>query len=405
LFALADEARTSGRLDEAEAILRALAKDPDIELRTEARFRLATLLVQQGKKRAAAVALRQILDEKPDATRVRVELARILADLGDVGAASRQLRQVQTGALPADVARAVDQFATALRSRRPYGASFEVAIAPDSNINRATEVRTLNTVIAPLELSRDARSRSGVGLKLAGQAFARISLSNGLALLPRLTGSADLYRYGRFNDVSLGAQLGLEHNLGTRDRITVSGGEGGRWYGGTPYARTHALSVDWLHSLGRTEQLSWGLSVAKADYRLNALQDGTLLDSNLTYERALTPGSGGSLSIGATRQAARDPGYSYVSAGATSLYYRDFGGATLFGSASIRRLEGDERLFLFPERRRDWLSRLTLGGTFRRLAVSGFAPVARLTLERNRSTVGLYDYRRTAVEMGVGRAF
>lgn len=405
LFAMAEEARASGRQDEAETIYRALTGDPDIELRTEARFRLGLLLTEQGRKRDAAMLFRQILDEKPEASRVRVELARILADLGDVGAASRQLRQVQTGALPPDLAQALDQFATALRSRRPLGASFEIAIAPDSNINRATEARTLNTVIAPLELNSDARSRSGIGLKLAGQAFARVPIGDGLAFLPRISGSGDLYRHGQFNDVSVGAHLGVEGRLDNRNRLTVSGGEGWRWYGGVPYARTHAISADWLHVVSRTEQLTWGVSIARADYRRNPLQDGPLFDTNLAYEQAFSFKSGGSVAIGVTRQSARDPGYSYASFGVTGLYYRDIGGATVFGTASVRRLQGDERLFLFPDRRRDLMSRLTLGGTFRQFTLSGFAPLVRLAVERNRSTIGIYDYRRTAMEIGVTRAF
>mgnify|MGYP004500475201 CR=1 FL=1 len=405
LFGLADAAMRDGRVDEAETIYRALIGDPEIELRTEARFRLAQLLRSQGEKRAAAVLFREILDEKPDAPRVRIELAGILAELGDLTAARRQLRQVQSGALPPHIARAVDQFSTALRSRRPYGASFEVAIAPDSNINRATEVRTLDTVIAPLELDRDARSRSGIGIKLAGQSFARVPLGSRSSLVPRLSGIGDLYRSSQFNDLALSAQLGVEHSFGGRDRVTISLGEGWRYFGGDLYARTHAVSGDWLHAIGQTMQLSVALSAARANHRNNDLQDGTLFDANIGYEQAFHPRSGGSLSIGLTRQTARDPGYAHVSGSVTSLYYHEVGGASLFGSASLRRLEADERVFLFPQRRRDWLGRMTVGGTFRQLKLSGFAPVVRIIMERNHSTVGIYDYRRKAVEFGVTRAF
>jgi len=47
----------------------------------------------------------------------------------------------------------------------------------------------------------------------------------------------------------------------------------------------------------------------------------------------------------------------------------------------------------------------SMGATFRQLQFQGFAPVARFSIERNRSTVQFYDYRRTRTEIGVVRAF
>ena len=74
-----------------ETAYRALAGDPDIELRSEARFRLALMLADRmGRVRDAAVELRRILDERPDAARVRLELARMDAMLGRLGAAERE---------------------------------------------------------------------------------------------------------------------------------------------------------------------------------------------------------------------------------------------------------------------------------------------------------------------------
>ena len=65
----------------------------------------------------------------------------------------------------------------------------------------------------------------------------------------------------------------------------------------------------------------------------------------------------------------------------------------------------DERLALFPDKRSDRYSRLSLGVTLRQLQFQGFAPVARFTIERNRSTIEFYDYRRRRTELGIVRAF
>ena len=104
LLAFADQARATRDFAAAETAYRALAGDPDIELRTEARFRLAIMFADDlGRHRDAAVLFREILDEKPGATRVRVELARMQAMLGDLRAAERELRSAQAAGLPPEV--------------------------------------------------------------------------------------------------------------------------------------------------------------------------------------------------------------------------------------------------------------------------------------------------------------
>lgn len=404
LFALAERARATHRSQDAEAIYRALIGDPDPATRTEARFQLGMLLSTLGRNREAAVEFRAVLDEKPDAQRARLELARVLALLGDVTGARRELRLAQAGGLPPEVSQVVRQFAEALRSRKPFGASLELALVPDSNINRATDAQTLDTVIAPLDLSSDAREQSGIGAHVSGQAFLRVPVSGQMALVPRLSGQGEFYRRSRFDDLSASALLGVEWSPG-RERFQLSGGGTWRWYGLDPYARTATASLDWQHPLSRRAQLTAGVSAARTDYRLNDLQDGALYNATVGVERAFDARSGGGLTLTATRQTARDPGYANVAGGATFVYYRELGRSTGFVTFTARGLEADARLLLFPERRRDLLIGVTAGATLRRLSVHGFAPVVRVSFERNFSRVGIYDYRRVATSFGITRAF
>lgn len=404
LLDLADQAQAGGRPADAEAIYAALARDRDIDVRAEARFRLGMMLAGQQRHADAALAFRAILDEQPGAARVRLELARVLAAMGEEGRARQQLRQAQASGLPPEVAQVVDRFAAALRSNRRFGGNFELAMAPDSNINRATDAKQLDTVIAPLTLSEDAREQSGLGLRASGQVYARIGLTERLTLVPRLSGDGTFYREGQFNDVSASALIGLEWRLGG-DRILPSAGLSWRRYGGKAYARTRTADLRWTHRLGRRAQSDIGLSYGRTSHARNALQDGDLFSLSIGIERALGPGSGIGATLSATRQTARDPGYSTASGGLGLLGWHELGRTTLFASATARRLEADARLFPFTDRRRDWFLRGMLGATFRQIEVAGFAPVLRLGLERNSSTVGIYDYRRVTIDIGITRAF
>jgi hypothetical protein len=404
LFDLADQARSGGRIADAEAIYKALTQDPSVEIRSEARFRLAMMLAEAGRLSDAALLFRQLLDEQPQAARVRLELARVLALMGDEGHARQQLRQAQASGLPPQVAQVVDRFAQALRSNKTFGGNFEFAMAPDSNINRATDAKTLDTVIAPLTLSEDARSQSGLGAHLSGQVYARLRLSPRLNLVPRLSGDGTFYKDSQFDDLSGSALLGLEWQIG-KDRLVPSVGATWRLYGGHPYARTGTLDLRWTHGLGRRAQMDTSLSWANSSYQRNSLQDGNLWNMGVSVERALSARSGIGVSLNGTRQTAQDAGYSTASGGVTLLGWRDMGKTTLFANATVRRLESDARLFPFTDRRKEWFLRGLVGGTFRQIEVGGFSPVVRVAFERNFSSVGIYDYRRVNVDIGITRAF
>ncbi len=400
---MANDARAAGQMAEAEAIYDALSQDADADVRAEAGFRKGMMLADARRFAEAAASFRAVLDEKPEAAGVRLELARMLAAIGEENAARRAIRQAQATGLPDDVALTVRQFDALLRFSRPYGGSISFALAPDSNINRATQARTLDTVIAPLTLSEDARERSGVGAKVAGQAFVRVKLGEGLALIPRVSASGIFYREQAFKDVSGTVLIGVEKRS-KLNRISASLGGTWRSYGGAAYARTFTAAADWTRPIGLQGQMTIRASASHADYLRNDLQDGPLYEVSANWERAVATRAGFDVTVSGYRQVASDPGYSTGSAGVTALAWQELGRMTLVASVGATRLEGDERLFLFLDRRREWLVQSNVACTFRQLAVAGFAPSARLVIERNYSTVGLYDYRRMAVELSVSRA-
>lgn len=404
LLAFADRARDAGDVIVAETAYRALFGDSSVHVRNEARFRLALLFVAQKRFSDAAVLFREILDEQPNAQRVRLELARVLDLMGDEAGARRALREAQAGGLPPDVARFVDRYSAALRARKPLGASIDVAVAPDTNINRATRSQTLGTVLGDFVLNEDARQRSGVGLALRGQTYARLPLSEKANLLGRISGSADLYRHKAFNDLAVAVSAGPELRLGA-DRLSLELGGLWRWYGGRPYSRAATIGLSYIHPLDRQSQLRGSANVAFVENRLNSLLDGRSYTASLSYERALSNRAGIGVTLGGDRQALKDPGYATWGGHLTLFGYREIGSVTLVGTLGHGRLKADERVVLYPEKRSDRLYRASIGATVRSLRLGSFAPFIRATFERNRSTTEIYDYRRVRTEFGIARAF
>lgn len=404
LLAIAHRAWMAGEIAVAESAYRALFADPSMHVRSEARFRLALILVALRRLPEAASLLREVLDQQPGAQRVRLELARILELMGDEGGARRALREVQAGGLPPDVARLVDRYSAALRAQKRLGASVDIALAPDSNINRATRSDTLGTVLGDFQIDEDSRQQSGLGLALRGQGYARLPIGKEANLFARVSTSADLYRDGEFSDVALAATVGPEVRLGA-DRLSVELGGLSRWYGGHAYSRAWTANLNFVRPLGRMAELRGSASVASIDNRLNDIQDGWAYSASLGYERAFSNRAGAGISLSVDRQALRDPGYSTWAGQATLFGYRDLGPITLIATLSHGRLRADERLLLFPEARSDRLYRASLAGTFRNFRVGTLAPFVRMTYDRNRSTSEMYDFRKLRTEFGVTRAF
>ena len=67
LLGIADRLIQSGRQEQAAEMLTLLAQDPDPDVRNEARYRQSLQLEAKGRDREAAVLLRRIIDDKPDA--------------------------------------------------------------------------------------------------------------------------------------------------------------------------------------------------------------------------------------------------------------------------------------------------------------------------------------------------
>lgn len=405
MFRLADLAAARGDSATAAGLYAALEKNPDPDIRAEARFRHAKQLAGQKRHREAAVLLRRIVDEKPDASAVRLELARLLQVLGDSDAALRELRAAQASGLPPVVAGMVDRYSEALRAARPIGASFEVAVAPDSNINHATRSDVLGTVFGDFEIDEDSKVRSGTGLSLRAHAYRRLRLGSGNhQLLVRASGSGDLYGKSRFNNIAADLAFGPELRIG-RNRLNLELGATQRWFGQKPFVRSARIAATWARPLGSRTQVRANGSASTVDNQLNDLQDGTVYSGQLGVERALTATAGLAFTIGGDRQSLKDAGYSTTGWRAGLVAWKDLGRMTLTAGADFGRLRADERLALFPEKRSDRYSRFRLGATLRQLTFHSFAPVARFTIERNRSTIEFYDYKRTRSELAIVRAF
>jgi hypothetical protein len=405
LFQFAEDARGRAEFETAEAAYQALANDPDVDLRTEARFRLALMYMDQmNRPRDAAVLLRRILDEKPDAARVRVELARVQVSLGNLGDAARELRAAEAAGLPPEVERQVRFFANALSAQKRFGGGFEFALAPSTNVNRATSSDTLGTIIGDFILSDDAKAKSGIGASLKAQTYYRLPAGATTDILLRASTSGDIYREKQFDDISISLQAGPQWQWG-RDRLALSAATTWRWYGMDPLGFSYGVTGNWQHPLDPRTQLRIDGSFIEENNKRNDLEDGERYTLAVGVDHAFSPRFGGGFQLNGTRTVAGDPGYSNAAGGVNTYVYRELGRTTAVVNLGYRHFESDARLFLYPERRKDDYISVSLSATFRALTFGRFAPLVRVGYEHNWSTVEIYSFDRFYSEVGIVAAF
>ena len=403
LFDLADKLFAAGDLADAEEVLVALTQDPHPELRAEARFRLAALREKRGNLDGAVAALRELLAEQPEANPARLELSRILAKQGHSGAAQRELERAREVGLPPDVARTVGRFATLLSATKRRGASIEMTAGPDSNVNRSTGSSLIDTVIAPFELSPDARRQAGVGVSVGAQAYSRDRIGK-MSLLSRVGAHADLYAdKGRFNDIQLygGSGPEFETELGRiRPAVTFEK----RWYGQRAYSSGIGGALSLTKIMSPASQIEFDGSVVRQAIHHNAFLDGTRYAASATWDRMLSEGTTLRLNLRGAILDARSRPESLHQAGGEAILARDLGWGHAFGDVSYTKTHGLEDIALFGKTRDDDRVDLSAGFVARRRG-SGFAPLARLSYTRSWSNIALYDYSRVRLDLGLTRDF
>lgn len=403
LFDLAEKQYKAGDFAGAASILEVLTGDVHLQIRSEARFRLAAVREKMGKLDGAAEALRALLAEEPTANPARLELARILGRMGRTKAARAELAQAQAQGLPAEVEQNVRRFSSTLQSAKRRGISLELSSGPDSNINRATSSQYVDTIIAPFQLSPDARRQPGVGFAIGGQAFTRNNLL-GSDVLTRVGGHADLFTKRRFNDVQLSFDLGPEL-LGKFGQIRPALVHERRWYGGRLYSTGLGASAAWLVKIGSQTEFELNASRVRQSIETSRAQDGWRSSASIDLSRALGAAAGGRLTLRYAALDARVRPESVRQFGVGLFLGQRFKLASVYGQLDYTRTFGLAPIFLFGRTRRENRIDLVAGAVLHKVQLAGFSPLIRLTYCNSAANISIYDYQRTRLDLGISRSF
>jgi outer membrane protein len=406
----AEQLIVAGQYDKAQPWLDMLAIAPDHQLE----YHFLSGLMALGKEDYAGAErhYRAILDQDPSQTRVRLDLSYALMKQGKTEAADYHLRLAeQSGELPDDLRTTVRTARSAIRDSKSYRFGFNIGVAPDTNINNATNAETVDINLGPfalpLTLNDDARSQSGIGITANLNAAVRLPVADTFNLLMEADGNTVNYKGSAADDYQMQVAVGPEFQLGENMRATVQFVGTQRWYGGEKLARNYGVRGDIQFDLGDGSALAVRGDAQRSEFFESDGYDGWSYGTTISYERGVYK----SFSLSTTAFVRRNDFVGPANANWSGGVVVGVGGELPAGfnigaSAVISYAKFDQPDYLFSFDRREDVrfgGRAVIGN--RSLRVLGFSPSLEYNYTRNESNYILYDTDRHRVEFKLARYF
>ena len=414
-----DEARTlveGNRFTEALSILRPLAPDhPDGPEQMEVLFLvgLAALGAAQHPETPASEqkdyldeaigAFHRILVAQPELVRVRLELARAFYVKGNDGLSRKEFERVLAENPPPPVAANIRRFLAVMRERRRWSGYVGMTMAPDSNINSASDGDVIYLFGLPFRRNEDDGARSGLGVVLWGGGEYEYPLSPNVRLLAGGGGSRTEYAGRDFDQTFLFAHAGPRWLVGNRTEMSLLGSARRSWSGGDPQYRSLGGRFEMSHSLSRRVLVRTQSSYHQREHDEAIHLDGPRSDFLLTGFWQATPTMRLEATVGLTREQPESERYrnsgQLVGLGTSVDLPRGFT-VGLNGQYRWTNYEGSWGQFTpSGESRNDRTRTLSLSLYNRGFTIQGFSPKLVLTRESRESNAQLHDYQKTRAEL------
>lgn len=391
----------AGRLEHARVFLEQ-AQPVGVEEQVERLFLLGRIEMDLGLPRQAAERFEAILALRPELTRVRLELARAHYLSGRDDEAKRHFGLSLADGLPASTESAVEGFLRRIDARRRWTASASASVLPET---RRNDSETVLIGGVPFRLSEDARTPSGTGgLMTAGISFSPTVAKDVRGVLAA-SAAAKVYERSEWNDTTVSGEVGLARVF---DGGSASGGLrlGRRWSAGE---RHHASLGPWAQvgfRLSRWTRLDVAVSAVYRKHDALHGQDGWRLAAHPRLLQVLDERTRIEAEPMLELVEAQAGHHGSRMAGLGVTISRALGNGftlSLASAAYIRRHSADDPLF--GRTRIDRNLSASFRVLHRSLRYGSFAPYAGFTLERNRSSIRIHEYRNHGLIAGISRTF
>lgn len=393
-----------GRPFEAQELLSASRFDEG-ELGFQAAYLQARLFRIGGFRDQAIDLLRDILAQRPEFARVRLELAEVLTEAGQIEAANYHLNLLADASETVTDRQRFEQIIAAITPEQPLQISGAVTLAPSSNINSGTKAETISIFGQPFNINESSQQKSGTGLRINLNATYTAPVDGPVRPYVALALTNSDYEQTEFDQFVSDLRLGLQ--FGTRDkRWSVEALGDRRLQAEEPLDNAFGGRITHRRTLGP----KWGVSYEVGSVRRASATDplATTRTNSADARFTRTLGAGRGLTFG--YEFDRVLAYDRPQAGNIGRAI-SVGGFMPAGNFTLgAQLKLGERAYDGPfpgvgEPRWDRYGEASLNIQNSRLALFGLSPRLTLIQTVQDSNVAFYEFRRFGADLTLTRGF
>jgi tetratricopeptide (TPR) repeat protein len=394
-----------GELDGAQEVLDQMFRISGND--TEALFLQGQVYGLREDWKNAVATYRKILSDRPDLTRVRLELARALYFDSQYSEALYHFRlALATPDLPENVIKNINTFIGNIYQKRDWQLGAGLSVVGSTNINQAPSTGTVNILGLPFNLNRSAQAQPGVGAAFAVNGEYDFRLDD----TTKLRNLASFYtvQYGgrNFSDMIVSYALGPQMLRQGWD-ASFLGVFVHRLYSNDPYSDGYGPRVETNWNVSDRWRLENEIEYLwRTWHEPNNFLNGWSYDDTLTTLYSLSPTSSLRLITGVGHDKSRSSEWSdwfyHVGVG----YHREVAwGLTFDIQPEFYHFKYDGVQPLFGIKRSDDVARGTLSVYKRDWYWAGFTPVLSYVYTQDWSNVTIYSYTQHQLQIGITRQF
>lgn len=400
----AEKAVTGGRAAQVIPALEAYAPKTETEVLRRL-WILGVANARAGQPKAAVKPLAKLVAKVPANPTFRLELASALLASGQEERARYHLELVKGAGLPPEMQERVQSQIDRLETKKNWQGYFRFALVPESNAARRTQAETVNLGGLVFGLNPNAREQAANGVELGfGIAALRVVSDTARARFG-VDMQARLFDGRAPDDVFVRANAALLQYGQTGRLLTTEFFATQRWLDNSSYSTSQGVGLSYGLAVGNRAGVKMGLQHEWIDYTQGS------------YDVRRTAASV-QLSYAATAQLILQAGLraelrssSYTLAAGAAKGISIGGDYTFAGGLRMGlQLSYDHNAYdgihpLFGVERTDRKTTAAVLFTNQNWQYRGFAPVLKIGVERQKSSISLNSYRNVATSIGITRSF
>ena len=395
-----------------------------IRTRSDVRFLLGLAVEPRVPKRAgleeeirlalldeAIAAFRSILIRRPELVRVRLELALAFYLKEDDQLARNHFERALVGRPPAELVANINRFLSVMRDRKRWRGYFGFSIAPDTNINAASDAQFIYINGLPFRRGGQGMASSDIGIVGWGGGEYQYPLAERWRLRSGININHREYKGNRFDQTFISGLRGAALADQPEYRDEPAGHHEPALVGAAPASTMITARVwKWQHRVFAGLRLSGRALWSDRKYQQQKFLEGPLMVFSLGANYVLLPDRAGQRCWSAI-SSRRRRSHAWSNAG----YWTRVGtnvalpwGFTVGASAEFRwtNYEGQWGPFVIDNSSRQDRTRILQATLLNRaLTVYGFSPQIAFSNQVRESNAQLFDFKRNLIEMRWVRQF